>query len=379
MSTSAIVVTAAAAAAATAAAAAGLYARRLGETEGCSTHDLLSTSGRWMRIQNATATPPLVYRMKHKANAGMRIHDQRRKLNSSLQPWPEYLMWQWHTLKGCELPIATHDELCQALEALQLSRIFIVGDSMQWSMAQSLWKVLSKQPGDPTRVHSKHNGKMIRSKVMCGTGSNARYVLFQFVLNNRLTNCTRSSWEGPFEFLPWVRDYVSDATPTLLLVHMGAHLRSVAAFEEAMASFMRSMTLRSSSSLDRVILRTATPGQVSCDDYSRPFAEPADFELRKGGISNISFHWDLHPLFNSIAAREIARAAGGGLRDRIALLDVYQMTTMRPDGRRGGEDCLHFFLPGVPDWWTHKMLVQLRHWAARVHRQSQFSDFHQTR
>ena len=34
--------------------------------------------------------------MEHKANDGMRIHDQKRKLNSSLQPWPEYLMWQWH-------------------------------------------------------------------------------------------------------------------------------------------------------------------------------------------------------------------------------------------------------------------------------------------
>ena len=32
------------------------------------------------------------------------------------------------------------------------------------------------------------------------------------------------------------------------------------------------------------------------------------------------------------------------------------MTTMRPDGRRGGGDCLHFFLPGVPDWWTHLLL-----------------------
>jgi len=62
-----------------------------------------------MRILNTTATPPLVYRMEHKANDGMRIHDQKRKLNSSLQPWPEYLMWQWHPLKGCKLPIATHD------------------------------------------------------------------------------------------------------------------------------------------------------------------------------------------------------------------------------------------------------------------------------
>ena len=70
----------------------------------CSTHNLLSTTGRWMRILNTTATPPLVYRMEHKANDGMRIHDQKRKLNSSLQPWPEYLMWQCGTLSkdvGC--------------------------------------------------------------------------------------------------------------------------------------------------------------------------------------------------------------------------------------------------------------------------------------
>ena len=171
---------------------------------------------------------------------------------------------------------------------------------------------------------------------------------FRFLLNNRLTNCTARSWEGPFEFFPWVREYVADATPTLLLAHMGAHVHSIAAFEDALASFMHSVALRNSSRLDRVIFRTATPGQANCDDYSRPFARPIDFELRQGGTANVSFHWDLHPLFNSIAAREIARAARGDLRDRIALLDIYQMTTMRPDGRRGGGDCLHFFCQACP-------------------------------
>ena len=116
--------------------------------ERCSTQNLLSTTGRWMRIPNATATPPLVYRMEHKANDGM------RKLNSSLQPWPEYLMWQWHPLKGCKLPIATHDDFCQALEALQLSRIFIVSDSMQWNMApRCCWRIWARTstPSPPTR------------------------------------------------------------------------------------------------------------------------------------------------------------------------------------------------------------------------------------
>ena len=49
------------------------------------------------------------------------------------------------------------------------------------------------------------------------------------------------------------------------------------------------------------------------------------------------------------------------------------MTTMRPDGRRGGGDCLHFFLPGVPDWWTHKLLVQLKHWAAHLRGRSRMN------
>ena len=137
-------------------------------------------------------------------------------------------------------------------------------------------------------------------------------------------------------------------------------------FEEAMASFLRTATRRMRNhTRDRVLFRSATPGQVDCASYRRPFAKPTDFEPRPGGTANFSYMWHLHPAFNAIAARQVAAAvaADGSLGGRLGVLDVYTMTTMRPDGRHGGDDCLHFWLPGVPDWWVHLLLARLRAWS----------------
>ena len=51
------------------------------------------------------------------------------------------------------LPVATRGAFCSVMSALRLKRIMVVGDSMQWNMAQSLWKVLTEARGDPTKVH----------------------------------------------------------------------------------------------------------------------------------------------------------------------------------------------------------------------------------
>ena len=104
-------------------------------------------------------TAPVTYRLEHRVNDIMRQHDAKLKLDPSLPAYPEHLLWHWHPAKGCRLPLATHDGLCRALQALGLRRIFIVGDSMQWNFAQALWKLFSGAPGDPARVHSKKNGK----------------------------------------------------------------------------------------------------------------------------------------------------------------------------------------------------------------------------
>ena len=51
-----------------------------------------------------------------------------------------------------------------------------------------------------------------------------------------------------------------------------------------------------------------------------------------------------------------------GLKNQPDILDVMPMTLLRPDGHRTWirpADCLHYALPGVPDWWNHALQAKL--------------------
>ena len=43
----------------------------------------------------------------------------------------------------------------------------------------------------------------------------------------------------------------------------------------------------------------------------------------------------------------------------ILPLNVFNMTVLRPDGHFGGDDCLHYLIPGPVDWWVHHLYSQL--------------------
>tara|TARA_B110001452_G_scaffold27889_1_gene21868 strand:+ start:407 stop:742 length:336 start_codon:yes stop_codon:yes gene_type:complete len=81
------------------------------------------------------------------------------------------------------------------------------------------------------------------------------------------------------------------------------------------------------------------------------------------------FHWDAIPKFNQIAEQEMRSVSNKEteLGRRFGLLDVYPMSILRPDAHGEGNvhvrempnDCVHFALPGVPDWWSHQLQTQL--------------------
>ena len=335
----------------------------------CGAQQLLH--GRWQRWQrlNASATPPLLYTLQHRSGERLRKHRLQQRGNASYPQFPEHLMWQWLPVEECPLPLATHHGFCSALQALQIRRIFVVGDSMQYAMFQSLWNLLapdpSRRPGDPIHPSTRRSGKNVRSVFQCGSSGKGKYVLaVRFVLNNRLSNCTASAYETGY--IAWAREYVNSDAPTLLLASMGSHVHSVSDFEESMSSFMRSVA-GSNRTQDVVVFRTTTPGQVNCEQFQQPLGRVRDFQLQAGRSANLSYSWDLHPSFNSIAAAHVRRAARGYktlFTSRIGILDVYPMSVTRPDARRKPpEDCLHYTLPGVPDFWNHLLLVKLQLWA----------------
>ena len=39
----------------------------------------------------------------------------------------------------------------------------------------------------------------------------------------------------------------------------------------------------------------------------------------------------------------------------VDIQDVYWTTALRKDGHPSRDDCLHYYLPGSPDWWVHSL------------------------
>jgi hypothetical protein len=245
---------------------------------------------------------------------------------------------------------------CHAMASLNLSRVMLVGDSIQFEMTGSLWKLLEHHD-DP--VSGRLNGRRVARDVACGSaGPPVRLV---FILNDRLTtNSTAISPCAPEPRLwtpdicyPWLKEYQQGDEGTLLVAASANHFHSISHYAEALDGFLASVQ-RVRRPLDQLFFRLAVPGM--CGEFSAPIA-PEDVVLEAGGGTDgrPSYDWDLVPAFNEIARYKMRHAAASA-----RVLDVYPMSILRPDARKGHGDCLHWWLPGVPDWWNHLLLAQLQ-------------------
>ena len=73
------------------------------------------------------------------------------------------------------------------------------------------------------------------------------------------------------------------------------------------------------------------------------------------------FGWEKHALYNQRLEAEVIKIKRDEfwIGPQVDLFDIYWMTALRRDGHPSEKDCLHYLLPGPPDWWNHRPL-QLR-------------------
>ena len=106
-------------------------------------------------------------------------------------------------------------------------------------------------------------------------------------------------------------------------------------------------------------------GRLRCERYDAPLDDAELEGGQEGGHQgghrhwaactecSGSFNWPMFPGFDRVA-RDVLGAIGA------RFLDVSTMSAGRPDGhtamkhRMGSlpPDCLHYTIPGVPDWWN---------------------------
>jgi len=172
----------------------------------------------------------------------------------------------------------------------------------------------------------------------------------------------------------WGSDYLKDISTTLLLVNTGLHVHDSESYREVIdrfATFIKGLSAQK----PKVVFRASAPWHVDCQSYTKPVRSEGEVKFMSEETKN--FTWDLVPQYNGYVKDVVGQMRSKGVD--ISFLDVYPMTVTRPDGHRWDKDiwdrqgtkfgpghhfargdCLHYYLPGVPDWWNHLLLRHIQ-------------------
>jgi len=296
---------------------------------------------------------------------------------------PTTFAWKEEIFPTCGVRKLDLEGLCFAMAEIDMDRIFIIGDSFSMNQAQSLWKLLGNEDNpnrlgvrDPNwdrmidcpnedrtiTISYARNDQLIETKEPCD-------------IEKDLRNCYAYCY-------PWTKRYLDFQGTSLLIVNTGAHYQTHHQFQYAVRQFIKTVD-----SLNRVwdimLFRTTTPGHKDCQNIdTTPFESYSEY----APTVTDAYSWDKFIGYNDYVSKLLNDREREDLRgynpskhavdadleqdlptpSRILIesLDVYPSTVLRRDGHVSGEvcqgcqsesinDCMHYNLPGPPDWWNH--------------------------
>ena len=311
----------------------------------------LATGGSWQPISSTSRSRPAAYTISGSlGEVQRRAVKQAQHENITSDVYTPAMLWEWlppPTQRTCTLSPLTRASLCASMRRLNLSRVFFIGDSLSHMMATSLYALTNHT--DDISWEQRHSGA--RRTVHCDADGPSQP--FTFAL--------RALRDDSLVSTKWFSEYAAGPS-TLLLANTGLHHRSLRGFQTSLAGVMSKLEGFSFSSNarqhDRIVFRTSVPGHANCSAYHAPVAHPLEITS--------AYQWDLVPSYNVAIYAAIANSSRilqrNGLKNQPDILDVMPMTLLRPDGHRTWirpADCLHYALPGVPDWWNHALQAKL--------------------
>jgi hypothetical protein len=258
---------------------------------------------------------------------------------------------------SCQTQVCTRHGFCQELERLGVTRVFMVGDSLTGLQTTSLRYLLNET--DPL-------SRKPRTTIACSQQFSFR---LQFVRNDKLRTSTKSGQCVGGICNSWTDKYLSNwnnnnnnnnstattttnAQRTLFIANFGPHIHEKITFQLRMQDFFNWMVQHLSDSTDIIVFRTSVPGHYQCTRDAHPLANDTQFFL-----GNDHYDWNKMQSYNEFAI-ELLESAN---HPNWHILDVFPMTILRPDGHLDPpRDCLHYHLPGPPDWWNHLLYSQLQ-------------------
>ena len=278
----------------------------------------------------------------------------------------------------CAVEQTTQEGVCAMLKSLGVRRIFILGDSLNLQLAQSMWMWLTNEKhGDSPTVKGSLDPNFKTTLQCLGYGS---YTL-QFIRNDELlendqpVSIDQNQKNCQTYCYPWTKAYQEDMSRTIMIFNVGAHLHEFERYQSAIDRFVDVFDGMNRPN-DVVLFRTLVPGHWDCSRPGlRPFPNFGAYQKDAEEHPNLKeeiYTWSKFSAYNDYTIRKLDYRrfeASTTTKALMEVVDVLPMTVLRPDGHCSDEfrppsyldsDCLHYDLPGPVDWWSHLSLSHLK-------------------
>jgi hypothetical protein len=293
------------------------------------------------------------------------------------------------SLSPCSTPLLTADGFCRVAAALNVTRVYTAGDSLQEAFASSFRALLG--------FHKFASIQFIKKPLFlhCNIAANTNWTVTHIYRRVQTENTDFKAFFRDATLRETRRDWLEKREGngrTLMVLNVGAHVHSVANFT---ASFKNLLSTVDSGGIltadDLVFFRNSVPGHAGCepqgmrlDSYWRgavqnvlgdaPYHNYSEYQLSLSKSDSLKdddpYDWNLLEEYNVHAARvlqerrqtqEQEAAATTTVRTPVVrLLNIWNATILRKDGHVGFDDCLHYNLPGPTDWWVHLWYAALQ-------------------
>eukprot|EP00542_Grammatophora_oceanica_P020197 CAMPEP_0194032388 /NCGR_PEP_ID=MMETSP0009_2-20130614/5341_1 /TAXON_ID=210454 /ORGANISM="Grammatophora oceanica, Strain CCMP 410" /LENGTH=343 /DNA_ID=CAMNT_0038672815 /DNA_START=39 /DNA_END=1070 /DNA_ORIENTATION=- len=287
--------------------------------------------------------------------------------------------WEETVYRSCQPTLITREGMCQALQALDIRRIFILGDSLNLQLAQSMWMLLTTDEHGDSPTKRKSLDPNFETIISCPNGDYDFKLMFvrndEFLENDLPVSVDDDQSNCETFCYPWVQKYLEDQHRTLLLANAGAHVHAFDRFQHAIDRFIEVFD-SFQRPWDIALFRTIVPGHWDCSrEGLTPFKSFQEYEMdvkeHTSPKLEEAYSWNKFASYNDYAIRQIEQRARHPQYSSLAMMevvDVFPMTILRPDGHCSDEfrpdaftdkDCLHYDLPGPVDWWSHSIFSHL--------------------
>eukprot|EP00547_Thalassionema_nitzschioides_P000526 CAMPEP_0194207486 /NCGR_PEP_ID=MMETSP0156-20130528/6214_1 /TAXON_ID=33649 /ORGANISM="Thalassionema nitzschioides, Strain L26-B" /LENGTH=384 /DNA_ID=CAMNT_0038934259 /DNA_START=79 /DNA_END=1233 /DNA_ORIENTATION=- len=275
-------------------------------------------------------------------------------------PFPWQTSWRWLDFNSfgddCQIDYTMGGEsICEALQALNITHLYFNGDSMTQSQYTSFINKLGSQ-----YVTIDRNSK--GASILCANNTIK-------VLQTREGQGGQAFPSSPRDNITLTqisKDFFRQKGRKLSIWNMGAHYHQDSHYQEDIVQLFSWMEEYHNKD-DLIFFRTTPSGHLNCEPRRPRRFNFSEYRVRPlknyNEFKPTSMHtWEKFDAYNTYTKQLLReRQNNSSLEDRpqIRLLDVVNMTLLRPDGHSGGGDCLHYVQPGPIDWWNHLLFTHL--------------------